>query len=356
MNYSKQYADAVKSGEIVAGKKIKQATKRTLRDFRAQKKDDFLYYFNEELAAQAIEFVELMPARDGSDLHLELFQKYMISELFGWRLKDNDTRRFDRAFISMARKSGKSYLMSSIAAIYLLLENKPAKNREIVFTANSIKQAHLAFDTLASGLRQVAKKSPSLRKRLKINRLEILDLETDSKAIPLASELDNLDGYQSDLAIIDEFAKAKTKDIYDVLKSGQINSDNSLLAVISTSGNDLNSPMYAEYQFVEKILKNEEQSDRYFVAIWEQDYKNETFKPETWEKSNPLLANPEREKIIRPKLQTDVDLASDQGNLLPIQIKNFNLWLMARKNSYISWSPVNKIDNLNRDFFVLCHD
>ena len=47
MNYSKQYADAVKSGEIVAGKKIKQATKRTLRDFRAQKKDDFVYYFNE---------------------------------------------------------------------------------------------------------------------------------------------------------------------------------------------------------------------------------------------------------------------------------------------------------------------
>jgi hypothetical protein len=23
---------------------------------------------------------------------------------------------------------------------------------------------------------------------------------------------------------------------------------------------------------------------------------------------------------------------------------------------YIGWSPVNKIDNLNRDFFVLCHD
>ena len=22
----------------------------------------------------------------------------------------------------------------------------------------------------------------------------------------------------------------------------------------------------------------------------------------------------------------------------------------------VEWSPVNKIDNLNRDFFVLCHD
>lgn len=25
-------------------------------------------------------------------------------------------------------------------------------------------------------------------------------------------------------------------------------------------------------------------------------------------------------------------------------------------SSITTWSPVNKIDNLNRDFFVLCHD
>ena len=26
------------------------------------------------------------------------------------------------------------------------------------------------------------------------------------------------------------------------------------------------------------------------------------------------------------------------------------------KATITKWSPVNKIDNLNRDFFVLCHD
>jgi hypothetical protein len=26
------------------------------------------------------------------------------------------------------------------------------------------------------------------------------------------------------------------------------------------------------------------------------------------------------------------------------------------KSQTSNWSPVNKIDNLNRDFFVLCHD
>ena len=28
----------------------------------------------------------------------------------------------------------------------------------------------------------------------------------------------------------------------------------------------------------------------------------------------------------------------------------------VRKVTLDKWSPVNKIDNLNRDFFVLCHD
>ena len=58
----------------------------------------------------------------------------------------------------------------------------------------------------------------------------------------MASKLQNLDGYKSDLAIIDEYALAKDNSIKDVIKTGQVNSDNALLAVISTSGNNLNSP------------------------------------------------------------------------------------------------------------------
>lgn len=30
--------------------------------------------------------------------------------------------------------------------------------------------------------------------------------------------------------------------------------------------------------------------------------------------------------------------------------------LRLEVNIWFMWSPVNKIDNLNRDFFVLCHD
>lgn len=359
MNYSKEYTDKVLSGEIVAGTKIKQAARRFRRDMRASKrrKNPWPYYFNEDKANKAIQFVELMPARDGSKLHLELFQKFIISELFGWREKKTDNRRYTQAFISMARKNSKSYLASCLGAIYLLMENKPAMNREIVFTANSSAQAHLAFDMMASGLRQVAKHAPMTRRRLKINRDEILDVPTNSKAMPLASDLHSLDGYQSDLAIIDEFALARSKEIYNVLKSGQINSDNSLLAVISTSGPDENSPMHDEYQFVSTLLTNKQQADRYFVAIWEQDKKKEIFDPDTWEKSNPLLANKERAATMLPSLKADVDLADKQDALAPMRVKNFNMWEQTRHDSYINdkdWeqATINEPDTTGQDVYI----
>lgn len=337
MNYATEYTDKVIAGEIVAGKKIKQAARRYRRDLKNSKKrkDPFPYYFDEDKANKAIEFVEMMPARDGSPLKLELFQKWIVSELFGWRDRKTGNRRYDRAYISMSRKNGKSFLMADLGAIYLLMENQPALNREVIYTANSNAQAHFAFDMLSSGLRQVGRKSEMIRSRLKINRAEIRDLETGSVAEPVASNLHTLDGYQSDLAIVDEFALARTDEILRVLKSGQINSQNSLLAVISTTGSNLNSPMKTEYDFVSKVLTNREQADRYFVAIWEQDDKREAFDPDTWEKSNPLLSNAKCAATMRPSLQADVDLASRQGNMNPILVKNFNMWMQARADSYI---------------------
>lgn len=344
MNYATDYTDKVIAGEIVAGAKIKQAARRYRRDMKAskRKKDPWPYYFNEEMANKAIQFCEMLPSRDGSPLKLEPFQKWLVSELFGWRDKNTNNRRYDRAYISMSRKNGKSFLMADLGALYLLMEDRPAMNREIVFTANSNQQAHLAFDMLASGLRQIARVSPSIRERLKINRDEVLDLTTNSKAVPLASDLHSLDGYQSDLAIIDEFALARSKEIYNVLKSGQINSDNSLLAVISTTGPDVNSPMHDEYKFVSKVLTNKEQADRYFIAIWEQDKKKEIENPTTWEKSNPLLSNTDRAKTMLPSLQADVDLAIKQDALAPLLVKNFNIWQEARHDGYITASDWEK--------------
>lgn len=339
-DYISEYEKAILDGKIQACREIKKALKRDKRDRRRAKKDDFPYYFNEKLAEQAINFIQILPTAEGTPLKLELFQKFLVSELFGWRKKSDDTRRYSECFISFSRKNGKSFLLSCIASIYLLIEDKPPQSREILFTANTFKQAKIAFNMFKHGLRQLAKESPTIRQRLKINDAEVFDLESNSHAVAMASNLQALDGYRSDLAVIDEYALATDRNIKDVIKSGQINSDNALLAVISTSGNNLNSPMYKDYKFAKEVLDGKKQADDLFIAIYEQDYKNEVIKaindPMLLEKSNPLLANADRRSVMLPKLINSINLASEQDNLLPVYVKNANLWLQARENSYIT--------------------
>lgn len=339
-DYISEYEKAILDGKIQACREIKKALKRDKRDRRRAKKDDFPYYFNEKLAEQAINFIQILPTAEGTPLKLELFQKFLVSELFGWRKKSDDTRRYSECFISFSRKNGKSFLLSCIASIYLLIEDKPPQSREILFTANSFKQAKIAFNMFKHGLRQLAKESPTIRQRLKINDAEIFDLESNSHAVAMASNLQALDGYRSDCCVLDEYALSTDSSIKDVIKTGQVNSDNALLAVISTSGNNLNSPMYKDYKFAKEVLDGKKQADDLFIAIYEQDYKNEVIKaindPMLLEKSNPLLANADRRSVMLPKLINSINLASEQDNLLPVYVKNANLWLQARENSYIT--------------------
>ena len=42
--------------------------------------------------------------------------------------------------------------------------------------------------------------------------------------------------------------------------------------------------------------------------------------------------------------------------LLSRSFKNVPVKVVFWDHSTATWFPVNKIDNLNRDFFVLCHD
>jgi len=99
-NYLNEYAQAIQDKKIVACKKIKLAIKRDKSDLKRAKGDDFPYYFNEEQAQKAINFIEILPTTSGESLKLELFQKWLISELFGWRKKSDETRRYSEAFIS----------------------------------------------------------------------------------------------------------------------------------------------------------------------------------------------------------------------------------------------------------------
>lgn len=330
-----QYVDDVLNGRVVVGEKIRLACERFKRDLARSKNDDFPFYYDQHKADKAIKFIEMLPKTDGTKLKMQPFQKWIISELYGWREKSTGYRRYDRAFISMARKSGKTYLASGMAGIGLLMEQVPARNRQVLFVSNALKQAKLGYDMLSSELRQVRQQSKFMRQRVLVQKQAITDLKTDSKAMALASDTGTLDGYAGTTIILDEWHEAKDRKVYNVLKSGQGNEPNSLLAVISTSGLNLNVPMHDEYLMLNDVLKGKTKADRYFIAIWELDNQNEVFNPEMWIKANPLMSEPHVKQRMTEKLQADLDLAEQQNNLTPFLVKNMNMWIQASEDSYI---------------------
>lgn len=352
-----KYVDDVLADKILVGKKIRLACERFKRDLERSKTAEFNYYYDEDEAVKAVKFIESLPKTDGSELDMQPFQEWIISELYGWKEKDTGFRRYDRAFVSMARKNGKTYLASGIAANGLLREKSPAMNRQVLFVSNGLKQAKLGYNMLSSGLNQVRKKSKYMRQRVKVQKQEIEDIESGSKALALASDTSTLDGFAGTTIILDEWHEAKDRKVYNVLKSGQTQEDNSLLAVISTSGLNLNVPMHAEYEMLNDVLNDKTKADRYFIAIWELDDREEVYDQNNWIKANPLFSEPNVKKKMTEKIQADVDLAIKQNNMIPVLVKNFNMWLQASEDSYISaddWS-VGKTENINlsnRDIYI----
>lgn len=75
-------------------------------------------------------------------------------------------------------------------------------------------------------------------------------------------------------------------------------------------------------------------ADNFLGLIWAQDSLDETFKPETWYKSNPLLYLDSQKQVLMEGLQDKRDADMLSGNVADFQNKNLNLWLAEATNSF----------------------
>lgn len=337
-NYAKQYCQSVLADEIIACEKIKLAAKRFLIGLEKQENDSYPYYFDEAAATKAIKFIELIPGTDGNRIQTLSFQRWIISELYGWREKETGNRRYKQAFISTARKQGKTWLASSIGALSLIAENRPSEGRQVLFVANAIKQARLGYNMLSNSLAKVGRISDFMKKQLVIGKQQITHKPSNSFAMALSSDLSTLDGYSGTTVIVDEYALAKSRDVLNTLKSGQKAEPNALLAVISTAGYDLNVPMYADYKFYADVLNEKATADSTFIAIYELDEKEESV-PECsdqWIKACPIFEHDGIKQTMLPAIKEDVITAQQQGTLNAVLTKSFNLWTQSSESSYIA--------------------
>lgn len=356
-DYVTQYAQAVVKGDILASRKNIQACERHLRDLNNK---DFKYHFDVEEANKIIRFLEMLPdPKTGKAMKLASFQKFIAGSLMGWKTELGN-RRFTKGYLSMARKNGKTLLISGLSLYEMLLGDEPVNERLVGLSANSREQAGIAYDMTKAQMETIRMQSARMKEVTKItdSKKEIINLKDRSKIKAVSNEASNLEGYQFSYAIIDEFHEAKDRRMYETLRRGQVLLNNPSLIIISTAGENLNGPMFEEYEYVTKILSREVNNENYFAFVAEQDDEKEAHDSSTWIKSNPLLELDQLRYVLTRNIEAEVQEGIDNHGLNGILVKNFNMWRQASKDTYIphhDWAKgytEDELDIKGRDVYV----
>lgn len=330
-----EFSVRVLNGNLTTSKAVLAAVKRNETDL---KRTDWRWTYDDQLAGKAVAFMEMLPEpKSGKPTPLAPFQKFIIGSLYGWVDKDDHTiRRFTDAFISMARKNGKSLLISGVIIYEFLFGKNPANKRQLYTAANDRKQAGIVFGMVKDRIKALCRKDAEIKRMVKITRDEILNLDDGSVIRSFSRDAGLVDGYEPHVAVVDEYANAKTTDMLETLSSGQLLLPSFLTFIISTAGFDMNVPMYTQnYPYAKKVLNGEEVNDRYFAFIAEMDSVEEVDDPSLWIKANPLLDVPALTDQITDYLTGKLKAARADGTLNAKLIKNWNIWRQATEDSYI---------------------
>lgn len=260
--------------------------------------------------------------KDDPFIVLEDAQIFWLVNIFGFRRKSNDLRRFTQFYIELARKNAKSTLLAGIKLYCLVCEGE--KGPQIWSGATKYSQARIVFDIA----RKMILKDPELQ--------QAFDLEVLANSIvchmnngfwqPIHSKAETQDGLNPYVAGLDEVHAHKTPALFNVLKSAFRGRKAPLMALITTAGYLLEGIGFSTRSTLLKILKGVLEMDHFWGVVYTLDEGDDPYDPDVWIKANPLLGvSVTVEGLMEDALEAKAD-PLQQGEF---ETKHCNIWLNA---------------------------
>ena len=320
-----QYALDVVHGKQAASKYTRKACERYLKDldtaeergleFRAHTAQAYITFFQRAIRHTVGEW-------DGQPFNPLPWQKFILWNLYGW-FREDGTRRFNYAYITVARKNGKTTLMAGAALAALFFDQEKAA--EVYFAATKKDQAKIGFDEA----QRMVSISPPLRKHLKAGKHDIKAPTLSARCTYLSADRDTLDGLNIHFAGIDEYHAHPTDGVANVLRSGMQARRNPLHLTITTAGFNRESPCYELQKTCKEILDGIKHDDAQFAIIYELDEGDDWTDSSTWVKANPSLGTALRPQLLESQLQQAINLGGSRE--VEFKTKHLNQWVTASK-------------------------
>lgn len=333
---AKEYMSGVLDGSVPACSFVKQAVQRQLNDLRRWGAEGGDYYFDEKEASRPCWFIENLTHTKGElagrAIHLEPWQCFLLTTLFGWKAKAGN-RRFRSAYVEVARGNGKSTLLSGIGLFCLCADHEPGA--EVYSFATTREQAKIVFgdaQTMARGNRALQEAYG-----LEVTAHALYVPATNSTFQAKSAEGSTLDGLNTHLAIIDELHAHKKRDVFDVVETSLGKRRNSLMVSITTAGVDRTGICYEQRTLVTKILSGSLQDESYFGIIYTLDPDDDWKSDEALAKANPNWGVSVRPEVIRALQAKAIATPSAENNF---KTKHLDVWC----NADVGWMDMKAWD------------
>jgi phage terminase large subunit-like protein len=328
------YARDVVAGRVEGiGELHRLACQRHLRDLERERTSTFPYYWDPEAAERVLEYAETLTIAEGAapkPVKLIPAQIFDIGATFGWKKTANGCRRFRRRYKSMARQNGKTF-ENGILGTYI--GGFAGYNHGKLFTvATKKRQARLAWEEMA----KFVTIDPDLGElfRVKDYKSTIEALETSCTIEALSREAGLDDGFRSIFSSIDELHQHKDNKIYKAIYNGTRSLPETLVSMITTRGDQLNSFCKEMDDYAVNVLRGVTPAEDLFVDIFCLDPGDDIWNEANWMKANPFLCrDPEKMETLRQDAQTARDMGG--AELRDFLTKCLNMWVKNTDDQFI---------------------
>lgn len=328
-----EHARAVVAGAPGHGELHRLACQRHLRDLSRQRTEEFPYYWDAEASEQVLAYAETLTIAEGAEpkpVRLTETQAFDIGCTFGWKKVANDKRRFRRRYKSMARQNGKTF-ENGILGTYIA-GFSGYRHGKLFTVATKKRQARLAWEEMSKfvGI------DPDLGElfRVKDYKSTIEATETHCTIEALSREAGLDDGFRSIFSSIDELHQHKDNKIYKAIYNGTRSLPETLVSMITTRGDQLNSFCKEMDDYAVKVLRGLTTAEDFFIDIYCLDPGDDIWDEANWIKANPFLClDEERMKTLRQDAQTARDMGGSE--LRDFLTKCLNMWVKNTDDQFI---------------------
>ncbi|NWG72717.1 MAG: terminase large subunit [Parvularculaceae bacterium] len=279
----------------------------------------------------------------GKPFVLEGWQLFAVACLFGWERRVDGVwrRRFRTAYMSVARKNGKSEWAAAIGLTFLYpaLALGGEVGGEVYSAATKRDQAAIVWRQAAGMVR----KSPTLKREVAVHdsRYNLAHYESESRFEAVAADANTLDGLGPLCAIVDEYHAHPNSAVYDVLESGMGARREPLMLVITTAGGKREGACWDletdAIRALEGLGEAEGVADDLFAFIARPDEGDDWALETTWRKANPNFGVSVHAEGIRIACDVAKRKPSARNEFLR---KRLNLWTEGD----VAWMGMDRWD------------